>query len=240
MALTRRELVSNGLVVGLGVAVASSVVHAHDEEEPHPHPEPEPEAPPALLRVQVALFDGFAVTDALAPFDVLKIAGKLGAPIEVSLVSVNGAQEVIALDDVRVKPTAAFDASADVLLVPGAPTLWQSVTPPVGLVEAFAAFLRPGKLIGTISTGAVFAARAGLLQARNANTAKAAHELIVELGAVLQPARVVDDGDFLSSAGGTAGLDLALYLIERHFGAALAVTVEGLLEYERRGIVWRA
>lgn len=236
MSMTRRELVSNSLVAGLGVAVASSIAQrarAHDDR-------PAPENKPAVLRVQVAIFDGFEVTDALSPYDALKIAGKVGAPIETTLVTVNGEQEVTALDDVRVKPTAAFDASADVLLVPGAPALWRSGVTPTGLAEALAAFRKPGKLLGTICTGAVYAARAGLLQGRNANTHKAAQQLIVELGAVLQPVRVVDDGDLLSSGGVTAGIDLALYLIERYFGAAPAIQVQDILEYERRGVVWRA
>jgi transcriptional regulator GlxA family with amidase domain len=176
----------------------------------------------------------------LAPFDALKIAAKVGAPIETTLVTVNGEAEVTALDDVRVKPTAAFDASADVLLVPGAPALWRSGAVPAGLSEALTAFREPGKLLGTICTGAVYAARAGLLQGRNANTHKAAQALITELGAVLQPVRVVDDGDLLSSGGVTSGIDLALYLVERYFGAATALQVEVVLEYERRGVVWRA
>ncbi|HTU62666.1 MAG TPA: DJ-1/PfpI family protein, partial [Polyangiales bacterium] len=189
MTMTRREWVSNSLVAGLGVAVAGSFAQrarAHDDDD---HP---PETPPATLRVQVAIFDGFEVTDALAPFDVLKIAGKSGTPIETTLVTVNGEAEVTALDDVRVKPTAAFDPTADVLLVPGAPALWRSGVTPTGLAEALAAFREPGKLLGTVCTGAVYAARAGLLQGRNANTHKAAQALIVELGAILQPVRVVD------------------------------------------------
>jgi transcriptional regulator GlxA family with amidase domain len=37
-----------------------------------------------------------------------------------------------------------------------------------------------------------------------------------------------------------SGLDLALYLVERFLGAPLAIEVERVIEYERRGTVWRA
>ncbi|HEX8728145.1 MAG TPA: hypothetical protein VF739_05965, partial [Ktedonobacterales bacterium] len=53
-------------------------------------------------------------------------------------------------------------------------------------------------------------------------------------------ARVVDDGDLISSGGVTSGLDLALWLVERYLGADRAVAIEGQIEYERRGTVWRA
>jgi transcriptional regulator GlxA family with amidase domain len=64
--------------------------------------------------------------------------------------------------------------------------------------------------------------------------------VIEQHGAVLIPARVVDDGDLISSGGVTSGIDLALYLIERFLGAPLAIQVEQVFEYERRGTVWRA
>ena len=59
-------------------------------------------------------------------------------------------------------------------------------------------------------------------------------------GVTVVDARVVDDGDLVSSGGVTSGLDLALYLLERSYGPRIAHAVEQLFEYERRGTVWRA
>ncbi len=53
-------------------------------------------------------------------------------------------------------------------------------------------------------------------------------------------ARVVDDGDLVSGAGVTSGLDLGLYLLERELGPRIAHAVEQLFAHERRGTVWRA
>lgn len=58
-------------------------------------------------------------------------------------------------------------------------------------------------------------------------------------GAEVIKARVVDDGDLITSGGVTSGLDLALWLIERYHNSELAHKVETILEYERRGTVWR-
>lgn len=52
-------------------------------------------------------------------------------------------------------------------------------------------------------------------------------------------ARVVDDGDLVTCGGITSGLDAAVWLVERFLGAQFANQVETVLEYERRGTVWR-
>lgn len=59
-------------------------------------------------------------------------------------------------------------------------------------------------------------------------------------GAIAVDARVVDDGDLVTAAGVTSGLDLGLHLVERLAGPRVARAVERLFQYERRGIVWRA
>jgi transcriptional regulator GlxA family with amidase domain len=56
---------------------------------------------------------------------------------------------------------------------------------------------------------------------------------------VLKEARVVDDGDVVTAGAVSSGLDLALHLVRRELGADLAVRVENLIDYERRGTVWQ-
>ena len=54
----------------------------------------------------------------------------------------------------------------------------------------------------------------------------------------MKNARVVDDGDLVTAAGITSGLELALHLVRREVSADLAARVEQVLEYEARGTVW--
>ena len=82
-------------------------------------------------------------------------------------------------------------------------------------------------------------AAAGLLEGRPATTHHTALADLRAAGADVVEARVVDDGDVVTAGGVTSGLDLVLWLVERHFGPALAVAAERELEYERRGTVWR-
>ncbi len=48
---------------------------------------------------------------------------------------------------------------------------------------------------------------------------------------------MVDDGDLITAGGVTSGLVLALWLVGRHFGVDVALSVQSEMEYERRGTV---
>jgi transcriptional regulator GlxA family with amidase domain len=81
---------------------------------------------------------------------------------------------------------------------------------------------------------------AGLLEGRHATTHHMGLDMLDATGAHAVNARVVDDGDLVTGAGVTSGLDLGLYLLERELGPRIAHAVEGLFAHERRGTVWRA
>ncbi len=91
----------------------------------------------------------------------------------------------------------------------------------------------------TVCVGALLAADAGLVGTRCVTTH---HELLDELAqlapaATVQANRVfVEDGPLLSSAGITAGIDLALHLITRECGPAVASAVaQVMVAFTRRG-----
>jgi transcriptional regulator GlxA family with amidase domain len=90
----------------------------------------------------------------------------------------------------------------------------------------------------TICSGTLLAARAGLLRGRRCTTH---HELLHTLRALAPRATVIDnrvfvvDGPIASSAGITAGIDVALHLIAEECGEALAASVaEDMVVYLRR------
>lgn len=80
---------------------------------------------------------------------------------------------------------------------------------------------------------------AGLTGGRPATTHHGALEDLRNEGTESVYVRVVDNGDIPTACHATSGLDLALWLTERYFGARAVSKVESGLEYERRGTVWR-
>jgi hypothetical protein len=96
------------------------------------------------------------------------------------------------------------------------------------------------KLLGT---GAMLLARAGLLKGRPAITHHSAIEDLRAEGADVKFERVVDDVEIVTCGGVTAGLDLALWLVERFFGkekandtaAAVSRPISGTQTYRTNG-----
>lgn len=114
-------------------------------------------------------------------------------------------------------------AEADTIVVPSVADA--DVPPTQRLVRALADAYRRGARMASICSGAFALAGTGLLDGRRATT----HWIYAERLAARYPAievdprpLFVDEGDVLTSAGSTAGLDLCLHLVRRDHGSAVA------------------
>jgi len=192
--------------------------------------------------VEVLLFDGFDELDAVGPYEVLDAGAREGADLAVSTVTHRPVETVTAGHGLEIVPDGTV-GDPDVLVVPGGGwttdggvrAVVEDGTVPATVGDRHAA----GATLASVCTGAMVLAEAGVLDGRPATTHHVAHD---DLAAVADrvDARVVDDGDVVTSGGITAGIDMALYLLEREFGADVAEAVARELEYERSGDVHRA
>ncbi|MEK2472447.1 MULTISPECIES: DJ-1/PfpI family protein [Streptomyces] len=214
------------------------------------------------MLAQFVLFDGFDPLDVVAPYEVLHCAGELTAgAVRTELVSAEGPREVPSgLAGVSLRATAALDPErADLVVLPGAVG---DLRDPAGLSEEErartiaarlrrtldtdlphllgAALARPDTLVATVCGGSLILAMAGLTTGRPVNTHHMGRDLLASTGTEHIDARVVDDGDLVTSGGVTSGLDLALHLVEREIGPRVAHAVERIFAHERRGTVWSA
>lgn len=191
------------------------------------------------MKAQVVLFDGFDPLDVIGPYETLAAGG-----IQVELVTVEGAREVTAgLNLLSLEATAQLAADADLVVVPGAAALDDTTT--LALLNAAAATLGPAlkdtnAIIATVCGGSLVLAMAGLIKGRTATTNHLGLHALDSMGVHAVRARIVDDGDLVTAAGVTSGVDLGLYLLDREVGAQQALEVETLFAHERRGTVWRA
>ncbi|WP_067970493.1 DJ-1/PfpI family protein [Nocardiopsis trehalosi] len=212
-------------------------------------------------------FDPLDVIAPFEMFDAA--GGLTGGAVRVELASAEGPREVPSgVPPLSLAAVAALDpARADVLVVPGAAgrpapdgpggagadgaegaegaggadiaTLLRRAADSDLAVRAAEALERPDTLVATVCGGALLLGMAGLLKGRHATTHHLGMAALAETGVDAVPARVVDDGDLVSAAGVTSGLDLALHLIDREVGPRVAHAVEQVFTHERRGIVWR-
>lgn len=185
------------------------------------------------MHVQIVLFDGFDPLDAVAPYEVLHAGGTAsGGALTVELVSAEGPREVTSgTGGLPLRATAVLDPErADVILVPGAAgrveaapgTEGGDASVPVLLARTLTTELPallqqatddPDVTVAAVCGGSLVLAMAGLLEGRHATTHHLGLDTLEATGARPVRARVVDDGDLLTAAGVTSGLDLGLYLL---------------------------
>ena len=196
-----------------------------------------------MHEVEILLFDGFDELDAIGPYEVLDNGRRGGADLEVRLVTLDPTDTVTASHGLEVVPDGTL-GKPDLLIVPGGG--WTTEDGGVRreveageIPETVAARHQGGSAVASVCTGAMVLVEAGLLGDRPATTHHVAHE---DLAATAEriDARVVDDGDVVTAAGVTSGIDMALWLLEREFGPELAAQVEREMEYERRDDLHRS
>lgn len=186
------------------------------------------------MRVEVLLFDGFDEMDAFGPFEVLA-----GSALEIGLVSLGARASVTSQRglEIGVAPVGAPDG---VIVVGGG---WQNRADRGAWGEAqrgdIPAFLRRfaerGGWTASVCTGAFLLGEAGLLRDRDATTNRGALQALEPYAGKVVDERVVDAGAVVTAQGLTAGLDLALRLVERELGTAAADARATALEYPRVG-----
>jgi transcriptional regulator GlxA family with amidase domain len=180
-------------------------------------------------RVVALCLDGLVAFDLTAPAQAFQLAAKpSGEPLyEFSTCSPDG-EPVRTTSGFSVTPAADLGAlrRAQTIVVPGYAAIF--TPPPAEALDALRAAGRRRARLVSICTGAFGLAHAGVLDGRRATTHWAwAEELARRFPAVeVDPdALFVDEGEVLTSAGLSAGIDLSLHLIRRDFGAEVGERV---------------
>jgi transcriptional regulator GlxA family with amidase domain len=210
------------------------------------------------MYAQIVLFDRFDPLDVIAPFEVL-CAGSdsVGGELIVELVSADGPGLVVSgTRALALTATTTLDPNKPgYVIVPGVSgpltadpfngvdsipmrLARMAETDTIRLLRA--AFENPDVTVATVCGGSLALAMTGLIEGRNAVTHHLCMDQLDAASVNSVEARIVDDGDFISAASVTSGLDLALHILERSYGPRVAIHVASYFGYERRGIVWSA
>jgi transcriptional regulator GlxA family with amidase domain len=190
-----------------------------------------------MTTVGIAVFPGVEELDFVGPWEVLRAWERLW-PDDGQHVFLLARDEgpVDCILGMRVTPEVTWAAAPplDVLVYPGG----QGTVAQLG-DEAVRGWLRSlalgGTLMTSVCTGALVFADAGLLDGRPATTHWASLDRLAELGRDIQVRpddRFVDDGDIVTSAGVSAGIDMALHLVARLGSPDRARQVRRYMQYD--------
>jgi transcriptional regulator GlxA family with amidase domain len=191
-------------------------------------------------RVVLLAYEGVELLDIVGPLESFAAVGEDPALPRYSVaVAAERPGLIRASSGLAIEATLGLDAlaTADTLLVAGGSGLEDALKQPA-LVGALRAAGSRVPRLGGVCTGAFLLAEAGLLDGRRAAT----HwEFCGRLAARYPMVKVerdpifIADGNVWTSAGVTAGIDMALAMIERDCGPQAALTVaQGLVMFRRR------
>lgn len=174
--------------------------------------------------VVIVVFDDVTLLDVAGAAEVFIEANSFGADYAITIASVDG-RDVTTSIGARLGVTASLAdiGSADTIVVAGSDNLPRRPVDPA-LVEAVRSAASRTRRLASICTGSFILAQAGVLGGRRATThwhearlfARAFPDVTVEPDAIF-----VRDGDVYTSAGVSAGIDLALALVEMDYGGAV-------------------
>jgi transcriptional regulator GlxA family with amidase domain len=187
-----------------------------------------------MTSVGIVLFDDVEELDFVGPWEVLtstaKLVGGLGV---VTLAEREGPVRAAKGLRILADHTLADAPPLDVLVVPGGWGTRREVDNPkmTGFIREVAPRCR---WVTSVCTGALLLHGAGLLDGKRVTTHWAfADQLEARGGAtVVRGVRYVRDGNVVTAAGVSAGIDMALWLVGQLFDPATARNVQRAIEYD--------
>ena len=199
----------------------------------------EPQSDVGTLTVGVVLFDDVEVLDFAGPFEVFSVAGNL---TEGSITCVTVAERadanapIKARGGLKIVPDYTLNDAPhlEILVIPGGYGTRREVANPrlIGWIKRRAA---DATLTTSVCTGSFLLAETGILAGKTATTHWASVERMQEtytMVTVRGDARYVEEDNIFTSAGVSAGIDMALAVVARLKGAAIAAQTARHMEYD--------
>jgi transcriptional regulator GlxA family with amidase domain len=191
-------------------------------------------------RVGILIFPDVEVLDFCGPYEVFSLTRMADpgsrdetGPFEVLLVG-QALGPLTAVGGMRVLPdvSCAECPPLDILVVPGG---WgtRALMQDAALLDWLKTRAAQAELTASVCTGSLLLAQAGLLDDRSATTHWQALDRLAAFPAVsiVRGQHVVDDGNVVTSAGISAGIDMALGVVARYCGPDVAQATAKYMEY---------
>jgi len=181
----------------------------------------------------ILVFDDMEELDFAGPFEVFGMSAARKQGDRVLLIAERDAP-VRGAHGLRVLPDADFTSAPrlDVLLVPGGQGTRQQVENPL-LIDWIRKAAAGCRFVTSVCTGTLLLHEAGLVGERRVTTHWGLVETLRARGVqVLEHVRYVRDGNLVTSAGVSAGIDMSLWLLGQLYDPAHARDVQRRMEYD--------
>jgi len=193
------------------------------------------------IKLGIFIYDNVEVLDFTGPYEVFSVTRTLDkpdftdpSPFEILLVSEQH-RKVKTMGGMKVVPNHNFEdfPDVDILIIPGG--LGERTEHNSAIIHHFlkSQAMRV-KTLASVCTGALFLAHAGLLNGKKATTHTLSLDRLSQVSPgieVIRDKRFVEDGNIITSAGISAGIDMSLYIVAKYLGEDVARLTAKEMEY---------
>ncbi len=187
------------------------------------------------MKIIIYLYNGITMLDAIGPYEVLRnmpdaevyfVAEKTG--------EIKADSGII---DLNVKYSIDDMKSADVLIIPGSTIAFVKEMKNEKVLRWIKEIDKTTKWTTSVCTGSMILASAGLLTGLKATSHWKPINLLKDFGVTPVRERVVEQGKYITAAGVSAGIDMALYLVNKIVGEDETKAIQLAIEYDPQPIV---
>jgi transcriptional regulator GlxA family with amidase domain len=180
------------------------------------------------MKIVILLFDNYTALDVVGPYEVL-------SRLPSAKILFTGIEKKEYKDSLGLKILADYTldeiSEADILLIPGGFGIDnllnnKKIIDWIQRIDATTAWTV------SVCSGSILLAAAGLLNGKNCTTHWRRKEQLKKYNVVIKDERYVHDGKIVTSAGVSAGIDMALYLISKIVNDKFAMAIQLAIEYD--------
>jgi len=182
------------------------------------------------MKIVIYIYNGMTMLDAIGPYEVLRnirnaevyfVAEKKGEiKADSDFVHLNAKYEINEIEN------------ADILLIPGSTIAFVREMKNNKLLTWIKKINKTTKWTTSVCSGSLILAATGLLKGKEATSHWKSINLLKEFGAIPKNERIVRQGKYISAAGVSAGIDMALYLSNEIVGEIETKAIQLLIEYD--------
>ena len=182
------------------------------------------------MKVVIYIYNGMTMLDAIGPYEVLRNLKN----VDIKLVAKKKGKIISDSKFVHLDAQYGIDEidKADILLIPGSGLAFVQEAKDKKLLDWICKIDETTQKTVTVCTGSVILAATGLLNGKKATTHWGATKMLEKYGAKPVHERYVEQGKFITAAGVSAGIDMAIYLVSLLQGEKSAKAAQLVIEYD--------
>ncbi|WP_116770060.1 DJ-1/PfpI family protein [Maribacter litoralis] len=182
------------------------------------------------MKVVIYIYNGLTMLDAIGPYEVLRniegaeiyfVAEKKGEiKADSNFVHINAKYDI---DDIK---------DADVLLIPGSTITFIREMKNKRVLNWIKMIDKTTKWTTSVCSGSLILASTGVLKGKKATSHWKPIKLLKEFKVIPKRERIVEQGKYITAAGVSAGIDMALYLADKIVGELETKAIQLVIEYD--------